>query len=111
MVSYWVVLSLVRLFVPLAPCTQLGYSLLSTMDYWISTSVAVPYLFDSITCFVPSYILSLLYLCFKTYLFRYLGSIAFLYFGTGYLVVFYLYLKRLKPLKDWNSQASQERSL
>ena len=28
-VSYWVVLSLVRLLVPLAPCTQLGYSMLS----------------------------------------------------------------------------------
>ena len=58
------------------PCTQLGYSTLSTMYYWISTSVAIPYLFDPITCFV-SYILSPLYLCFRTQLFRYLGSSAF----------------------------------
>ena len=64
-VSYWVVLSLVRLLAPLAPCTQLGYSMLPTMYYWISTLVAISYLFDSITCFV-SYILSPLYLCFKT---------------------------------------------
>ena len=61
-VSYWVVLSFARLFTPLASCTQLGYSTLPTMYYWISTSVAIPCLFDSITCFV-SYILSLLYLC------------------------------------------------
>ena len=64
-VSYWVVLSFARLFIPLAPCTQLGYSTLPTMYYWISTSVAIPCLFDSITCFV-SYILSPLYLCFRT---------------------------------------------
>ena len=30
-VSYWVVPSFARLFTPLAPCTQLGYSTLSTM--------------------------------------------------------------------------------
>ena len=64
-VSYWVVLSLVYLLAPLAPDTQLGKSTLPTMYYWISTSVAIPYLFDSITCFV-SYILSPLYLCFRT---------------------------------------------
>ena len=64
-VSYWVVLSLVHLSAPLAPCTQLEYSMLPTMYYWFSTSVAIPYLFDSITCFV-SYILSPLYLCFRT---------------------------------------------
>ena len=64
-VSYWVVLFFARLFTPLAPCTQLGYSTLPTMYYWISTSVAIPCLFDSITCFV-SYILSPLYLCFRT---------------------------------------------
>ena len=64
-VSYLVVVSLVRLSTHLAPCTQLGYSTLSTMYYWFSTSVAIPYLFDSITCFV-SYILSPLYLCFRT---------------------------------------------
>ena len=56
-VSYWVVLSFVRLLEPMAPCTQLGYSTLPTMYYWITTSVAIPYLFDCITCFV-SYILS-----------------------------------------------------
>ena len=44
--------------------------MLPTMYYWISTSVAIPYLFDSITCFV-GYILSPLYLylgisCFAT---------------------------------------------
>ena len=61
-ISYWVVLSFARLFTPLAPCTQLGYSTLPTMYYWINTSVAIPSLFDSITCFV-SYILSPLYLC------------------------------------------------
>ena len=44
---------------------QLGYSTLPTMYYWISTSVAISYLFDSITCFV-SYIPSPLYLCFRT---------------------------------------------
>ena len=33
------------------------------MYYWFSTLVAIPYLFDSITCFV-SYILSPLYLCY-----------------------------------------------
>ena len=64
-VSYWVVLSFTHLFTPLVPCTQLGYSTLPTMYYWISTSVAIPCLFDSITCFV-SYILSPLYLCFRT---------------------------------------------
>ena len=64
-VSYWVVFSFARLFIPLAPCTQLGYSTLPTMYYWISTSVAIPCLFDSITCFV-SCILSPLYLCFRT---------------------------------------------
>ena len=64
-VSYWVVLSFAHLFIPLAPCTQSGYSTLPTMYYWISTSVAIPCLFDSITCFV-SYILSPLYLCFRT---------------------------------------------
>ena len=64
-VSYWVVLSFARLLTPLAPCTQLGYSTLPTMYYWISTSVAISCLFDSITCFV-SYILSPLYLCFRT---------------------------------------------
>ena len=55
-VSYWVVLSLVHLSAPFASCNQLGYSTLPTMYYWISTSVAMLYLFDSITCFV-SYIL------------------------------------------------------
>ena len=64
-VSYWVVLLFARLFIPLAPCTQSGYSTLPTMYNWISTSVAIPCLFDSITCFV-SYILSPLYLCFMT---------------------------------------------
>ena len=64
-ISYWVVLSFARLFTPLVPCTQLGYSTLPTMYYWISTSVAIPCLFDSITCFV-SCILSSLYLCFRT---------------------------------------------
>ena len=64
-VSYWVVLSFARLFTPLAFCTQLGYSTLPTMYYWISTSVAIPCLFDSITCFV-SYILSPVDLCFRT---------------------------------------------
>ena len=64
-VSFWVILSFARLFTPLAPCTQLGYSTLPTMYYWISTSVAIPCLFDSITCFV-SYILSPLYLFFRT---------------------------------------------
>ena len=64
-VSYWIVLSFARLFTPLAPYTQLGYSMLPTMYYWISTLVAIPCLFDSITCFV-SYILSPLYLCFRT---------------------------------------------
>ena len=54
----------------------LGYSMLFTMYYWISTSVAIPYLFDSISCFV-SYILSPLSLCFRTWLFRYLVSFAF----------------------------------
>ena len=43
-VSYWVVLFFARLFTPLASCTQLGYSTLSTMHYWISTSVATPLL-------------------------------------------------------------------
>ena len=75
-VSYWVVLSFVHLVTPLAPCTQLGYSTLPTMYYQISTSVAIPCLFDSITCFV-SCILSPLYLCFRTQLFRYLCSFAF----------------------------------
>ena len=64
-VAYWVVFSFARLFIPLAPCTQLRYSTLPTMYYWISTSVAISCLFDSITCFV-SYILSPLYLCFRT---------------------------------------------
>ena len=64
-VSYWVVPSFARLFTPLTFCTRLGYSTLPTMYYWISTSVAIPCLFDSITCFV-SYILSPLYLCFRT---------------------------------------------
>ena len=32
-ISYWVVLSFARLIIPLAPCTQLGYSTLSTMYY------------------------------------------------------------------------------
>ena len=54
-----------RIFIPLAPCTRLGYSTLPTMYYWISTSVAIPCLFDSITCFV-SCILSPLYPCFRT---------------------------------------------
>ena len=63
--SYWIVPSFARLFTPLAPSTQLGYSTLPTMYYWISTSVAIPCLFDSITCFV-SCILSPLYLCFRT---------------------------------------------
>ena len=70
-VSYWVVLFFARLFTPLAPLPNLGYSMLPTMYYWISTSVAIPCLFDSITCFV-SYILSLYtYVlglsCFATY--------------------------------------------
>ena len=64
-VSFWVVPSFARLFTPLALVPKLGYSTLPTMYYWISTSVAIPYLFDSITCFV-SYILSPLYLCFRT---------------------------------------------
>ena len=64
-VSYWVVLSFAHLLIPLAPCTQLEYSTLSTMNYWMSTSVAIPCLFDSITCFV-SCILLPLYLCFRT---------------------------------------------
>ena len=64
-IFYWVVLSFVRLFTALTPCTQLGYSTLPTMYYWISTTVAISCLFDSITCFV-SYILSSLYLCFRT---------------------------------------------
>ena len=64
-VSYWVVLSFARLFTHLALYTQWRYSTLPTMYYWISTSVAIPYLFDSITCFVD-YILSPLYLCFRT---------------------------------------------
>ena len=64
-VSYWVVPSFARLFTPLVSYTQLGYSTLPTIYYWISTSVAIPCLFDSITCFV-SYILSPLYLCFRT---------------------------------------------
>ena len=85
-VFYWVVLSIVRLFTSLAPCTQLGYSTLSTMYYWISTPVAIPCLFDSISCFV-GYILSPRYLCFRTWLFRYQCSFAFWYFGTGYLVM------------------------
>ena len=64
-VSYWVVPSFARLFTPLASGTQLGYSTLPTMYHWISTSVGIPCLFDSITC-VVSYILSPLYLCFRT---------------------------------------------
>ena len=64
-VSYWVVLSLLAYLFPSLPYTQLGYSTLPTMYYWISTSVAIPCLFDSITCFV-SYILSLLYQSFRT---------------------------------------------
>ena len=64
-VSYWVVPSFARLFTPLASGTQLGYSTLPTMYHWISTSVGIPCLFDSITCFV-SYILSPVYLCFRT---------------------------------------------
>ena len=64
-VSYLVVLSLVRLSTPLTPCTQLGYSTLPTLYYWFSKSVSIPYLFDSITCFV-SYILLPLYICFRT---------------------------------------------
>ena len=61
-VFYLIVLSLVRLSAPLTLRTQVGYSTLPTMYYWFSTSVAIPYLFDSITCFV-SYILLPLYLC------------------------------------------------
>ena len=61
-ISHWVVLFLVHLSAPLAPCTQIGYSTLLTVYYWIITSVATPYLFDSITCLV-SYILSAPYLC------------------------------------------------
>ena len=72
----WVVLSFARLFTLLASCTQLGYTTLPTMYFWIRTSVAIPYLFDSITCFV-SYILSPRYLCFRTYLFCYLCSFVF----------------------------------
>ena len=64
-VSYCVVPSFARLFTPLTSCTQLGYSTLPTMYYWISTSVAIPCLFDSITCIV-SYILSPQCLCFRT---------------------------------------------
>ena len=64
-VSYWVVPSFACLFSPLAPGTQLRYSTLPTMYYRISTSVAIPCLFDSITC-VVSYILSPLYVCFRT---------------------------------------------
>ena len=64
-VSYWVVLFFICLLAPLAPCTQLGYSTLPTMYYWISTSVAISYLFDCITCIV-SYILWPLHLCFRT---------------------------------------------
>ena len=63
-VSYWIVLSFARLFIYFFSCTQLGYSMLPTMYCWTSTSVAIPCLFDSITCFV-SYILSPLYLCFR----------------------------------------------
>ena len=64
-VSYWVVLSLVRLLASFAPCTHLGYSMLSAIYYWISTFVAILYLSDSVTCFV-SYILLPLSLCFRT---------------------------------------------
>ena len=64
-ISYLVVLSLVRLLAPFTPCIHLGYSTLPTRYYGISTSVAIPYLFDSITCFV-SYILSPIYICFRT---------------------------------------------
>ena len=64
-VSYWVVHSLVRLLAPLTPRTQLGHFTPPTMYYLISTSVAMSYLFDSISCFI-SYILSPIYLCFWT---------------------------------------------
>ena len=64
-VSYWVVLSLVCLLLPFVSCILLGNPILPTMYYWFSTLVAIPYLFDFITCFV-SYILSHLHLCFRT---------------------------------------------
>ena len=88
-VSFWVVLSLVHLLAPFASYTQFGYSTLSTFYYWISTSVVIPYLFDSSTCFV-SYILSLLYLysSFRTWLFPYLGSFAFWYSGQNIWLCF-----------------------
>ena len=65
LVFYLIVLAFARLLTPLAPCIKLGYSTLPTMYYWISTSVAIACLFDPITCPVR-YILSPLYLCFRT---------------------------------------------
>ena len=51
--------------IPHHPSTQLGNHMILLQYYWISTPVAIPYLFDSITCFV-CYILSPLNLCFRT---------------------------------------------
>ena len=64
-VSYWVILFLVRILAHSWSRTPSGYFMLPTMYYWISISGAIFYLFDSITYFV-SYILSPLYLCSRT---------------------------------------------
>ena len=64
-VSYWAVLSLVRLLLPFVSCTVLGNPMLATIYYWFSTLVAIPFIFDSITC-VVTHILLHLHLYFTT---------------------------------------------